>query len=211
MTKDKYSEQLAKVIKEYDSVRSISVLNNLSDMLNMSERTDLQVRIVSAIERAAGRNSVYYKRAKKHKNLAVQIGIAKGLLSDIGNGYTDSFQELVHGEVFGDFIQMSEFLLNSGFKDAAAVIAGTTLEVHLRKLCVKNGVSIGRKNRNKPPSVMNKDLASQNIYSNLYQKSVTTWLKLRNYAAHGMYDNYTENQVRLKIEGIKDFIDQHPA
>ena len=38
---------------------------------------------------------------------------------------------------------------------------------------------------------MNTDLASQNIYGKGDQKSVTAWLDVRNDAAHGKYNNYT--------------------
>ncbi len=37
---------------------------------------------------------------------------------------------------------MAEYLLKEGYKDPAAVITGSTLEEHLRKLCIKNGIDI---------------------------------------------------------------------
>ena len=37
---------------------------------------------------------------------------------------------------------MAEYLLHEGYKDSAAVIAGSTLESHLRALCNKNGIDI---------------------------------------------------------------------
>ncbi len=35
---------------------------------------------------------------------------------------------------------MAEHLLDEGYKDAATVIAGSSLEPHLRQLCQKSGI-----------------------------------------------------------------------
>ena len=58
---------------------------------------------------------------------------------------------------------------------------------------------------------MNSDLAKESIYSKIDQKQVTFWLGIRNSAAHGKYDEYTESDVRLMLEGIKNFIANNPA
>jgi hypothetical protein len=47
---------------------------------------------------------------------------------------------VIHGTVFADFLDMAQHLLDNGYKDAAAVIAGSSLESHLRHLCSKHGV-----------------------------------------------------------------------
>jgi hypothetical protein len=43
------------------------------------------------------------------------------------------------------------------------------------------------------------------------QKQVTAWAGLRNDAAHGNYGNYTDEQVKLMVAGIRDFISRNPA
>jgi len=50
-----------------------------------------------------------------------------------------------------------------------------------------------------------------NAYSKLDLKNVLAWLDLRNRAAHGHYDGYTEGQVALLIQALRDFITRHPA
>src|SRR5690606_15046720 len=80
------------------------------------------------------------KNEHSHLHLAGQVGVARSLLSDVQNDYLKSLEELIHGDVFGDFLEMAEHLTANGFKDAAAVIAGSTLEAHLRHLCAKHGV-----------------------------------------------------------------------
>ena len=110
---------------------------------------------------------------------------------------------------------MSQHLLNEGYKDAAAVIAGSSLDAHLRQLCERSGigsvVSSGGTTTYKKADRLNSDLAAANIYSKLDQKNVTAWLNLRNKAAHGRYAEYESPQVSLLISGIRDFITRNPA
>ena len=61
------------------------------------------------------------------------VGIAKALLSDIKNDYIVSFEETVRGNLFGDFLEMATQLIDDNKnKDAAAVLAGSTLDAHIR-------------------------------------------------------------------------------
>jgi len=108
---------------------------------------------------------------------------------------------------------MAEYLLEEGYKDPAAVITGSTLEEHLRKLCTKNGIDIMSSGKLRPKKAdgMNSELAKQGVYSKLELKSVTAWLDLRNKAAHGKYSEYNENQVKQLIIGVRDFIVRNPA
>jgi len=42
----------------------------------------------------------------------------------------------------------------------------------------------------------------------LEQKSVTSWLDLRNKAAHGQYSEYDAQQVRTIMIGVTDFMNR---
>ena len=143
------------------------------------------------------------------------VGVIEALKADIEAGYVDSLRVLVHAELFADFIEMSEHLLAEGYKDAAAVIGGSSLESHLRQLCVKNGLSVTQASakgiRPKKADTLNSELAGASVYSKLDQKSVTSWLDLRNKAAHGHYGDYTKDQVALLLQGIQDFMARNPA
>lgn len=140
------------------------------------------------------------------------FGILKALKSDYQSGFLLSVQELIHGDVFSDFLEMAEHLNSEGYKDPAAVLAGSVLEEHLRKLCIKNGISITKPDGSpKKADTMNADLATANVITKLDQKNVTAWLGLRNDAAHGHYAKYNKEQVSLLVSGIRDFITRNPA
>jgi hypothetical protein len=115
---------------------------------------------------------------------------------------------LIHADLFSDFLEMAEYFQDEGFKDPAAVLAGSVLEEHLRKLCGKHGITVPARPK---LDTMNADLAKAYAYDKNEQKSVTAWAGIRNDAAHGKFTNYTKDQVKLMILGIRDFIARHKA
>jgi hypothetical protein len=120
-------------------------------------------------------------------------------------------EELVHADLFADFLEMASELLAKGYKDAAAVITGSVLEEHLRKLAGLNGVPIQAGAAHKKADTLNADLVKAGAYNKLEQKNVTAWLGLRNDAAHGKYGNYDEAQVQNFVDNVRDFLLRHPA
>lgn len=82
--------------------------------------------------------------------------------------------------MFGDLLEQSEHLLEQGYYQAAAVLAGGILEDSLRKLCQTHGVSIPAKPK---IDAMNSELTKKGIYSVLVQKRITWLADIRNKAA----------------------------
>ncbi len=214
--------QLDDVGGEFEGLRKRSQHDDISD-LPEGEVIRFITRARAAIERVAGAPSVYATRAEAalhvnaysgHHARALN-GIVGSLRADVAAGYVRSQRELLHAELFADFIEMAQHLLNEGYKDAAAVIAGSSLEAHLRQLCSKHGVATeltsGVNAVPKKAERLNSDLAGANVYSKLDQKNVTAWLDLRNKAAHGHYGQYENQQVGLLIVGVRDFLTRHPA
>ena len=214
-----FKKQLEAVIAEYESALLQSIYNDASDVLSLTQVTDLQTRCIAAIERIVGRNSPYFRQIKAigtentntWNQVASLIGVAKALLSDIQNDYLSSFEEILHGDMFSDFLEMAVHLVEKGYKDAAAVLAGSTLEIHIRKLCDKYGVTTTSDKNTKNADTLNADLVKADVYTKLDQKNVTAWLGLRNNAAHGNYSEYTMDQVKLFIDSIRNFIARYPA
>ena len=175
-------------------------------------------RLEAAIDRIALPGSSYAGQVNLHRadpvgyKLWQMYGIAHGLRDDLKSGWSDSVVELVHAETHSDYLEMAEDLLGQGYKDAAAVIAGTSLEVHVRALCVKHSVDIVLSNGSpKKADTMNADLKKAGVYNGLQQKQITAWMDLRNKAAHGNYADYEQTQVRLFIDGVRVLMTKHPA
>jgi hypothetical protein len=77
-------------------------------------------------------------------------------------------------------------------------------------LCIKNSIPTETIRDGKPipkkADLMNSELAGVNVYNKLDQKAITSWLDLRNKAAHGQYSEYTKEQVLLMFQGVTNFI-----
>jgi hypothetical protein len=144
------------------------------------------------------------------------IGIVRALRLEVEAGYLKSLGELVHGELFSDFLDMAQHLFDETYVDAAAVIAGGSLEEHLRQMCKKEDISLeytdGKgKLRRRMMDDMNNHLAKANAYSAARKGIVNSWIGLRNAAAHAQYMTYTKEEIQLMITGIRDFVASHPA
>ena len=209
-----YLEQIEAVLDKYrDLIKRKQGTNRL-------ENQRLITLCRAVVHRVAGPSSIYAADIERNGADAIIIprivGVVVALQADLKAGYLKTVSELIHGEVFGDFLEMGDHLLERGYKDAAAVVTGSTLEAHLRQLCQKFGIQVevadSRGNlRAKKADRMNSDLAGASAYSNLDQKSVIGWLDLRNKAAHGKYDEYSSAQVALLNQAVRDFISRNPA
>lgn len=220
MNKDFFIKQLDDILNNYNIIKSKAQYDDLSGNITIEEITTILTKAKAAIVRIVGDKSEYYKdteatlkRTNIHEGTKLRniIGTIIALKSDLQNDYLKSFSDIVQSEVFSDYLEMAEHLLKEGYKDPAAVLVGSTLEVHLRELCISNGVDIEVKNNKeifvaKKADLMNSDLAKANIYSSAYQKQVIAWLGIRNSAAHGKYSDYTTEEISLMLQGIRQFI-----
>ena len=214
--------QLADIINEGYNLFQKSKHDDLSDQKG-TVLHKIASKAHAAVIRLSGPASTYAKDVetilgtKDHQGRRVVklIGVLESLHYDIKLGYLKSFTELIHGEVFGDFMDMAYHLSEEGYKDPAAVVAGAALESHLKLLCSKHGIqkefSTNSGFRPKKADQINADLAKADVISKLDQKNVTAWLGLRNKAAHGEFTEYTKDQVKLMIDSIRDFITRNPA
>ena len=210
--------QLDAIIADHVEMRKRSEHNDLSD-LPKEDRQSLVTRANAAVHRISGTISSYSRDIERilasnpllHVHTSSVIGVVKALRYDVGHGYLQSLVELVHASTFADFLEMAAHLQDSGYKDAAAVVCGSTLESHLRELSNKNGIPLDVAGKPKKADLLNSELVKAGAYSALDQKNVTAWLGLRNKAAHGDYGAYSAEQVGLLVSGIRDFVTRTPA
>lgn len=175
----------------------------------------------SAIERFTPEDSSYRRQVAKllqHPVAAARadtandmIGVLEALIRDFEKGRLRSIEELIHSEVSGNYLEQAEALLRSGYKDPAVVLAGSVLEQHLRQLARRHGVSVFSGGTWKKADRLNADLAKSGVYGKTEQKSITALLGRRNDAAHGDYDQYRAEDVRLMIEQIQGILSRFPA
>ena len=217
------TDNLDSIIGEYDSLLVRSTCDDCSDVMSETKAIEIITRASAAVDRATPRGSAYRRQIEdilvensyEHYKVQLLVGVLQALSADIKRGYLQTLEQLVHGELFGDFLDMAQHLVESGYKDPAAVVAGSSLEGHLRQLAKLASVDVIRTTQNrqepKKAEALNAELAKVGSYSVMDQKNVTAWLDLRNKAAHGNYAEYEKGQVSIMIDGIRDFITRVPA
>lgn len=198
--------QIDRALRLYEEHRRRSKYDDLSD-LGTDVHEEVATIVSATIRRLAPDNSPY----REAGTLRGRIGSLRALRRDYDEGYLSSVQGLIRAELFADFLEMADHLLEQGYKDPAAVLVGGVLEEHLRALCKVRSISTSVSGRPKKADAMNNELGATGAYSKLDQKSVTAWLDLRNKAAHGEYGQYTSEQVTAMLSGVREFAARVPA
>lgn len=167
------------------------------------------ISCLSLLEQVFSEKSIYYLQFKNHFD-AFNGWLAKYFIScksvfyaayeDYTGGYIFSLRGIVAADIIDDGLSQAEELLNSNYKDPACVIAGVCLETSIKELCDRNSIPHSKLDK------MNADLKKAGIYNTGMQKQITAWADRRNDAAHGNWNEYTKNDVKMMIEGVRSFI-----
>ena len=182
-----------------------------------SQARHLLTRAMAAIDRLAPLNSAYFREAEKiqgHASYAAYElkGIVKALRDDYRSGAMQSVTELVHADLFDDFLELASELASKGFHPPAAVVAGSVLEEQLRKLAEKSKIAtVDAKGRPKSVDALGTALVKVGIFSEAQRKFITSWYGQRTEAAHGRIDGVIADEVDRMIDGVRDFVVRYPA
>ncbi|MXY81314.1 MAG: hypothetical protein F4Y91_04415 [Gemmatimonadetes bacterium] len=210
-------QRIDQLIQKADEVLQ-TVEGNLYDGLSVDSESFYAFRSASLsfLAMTFGKDHTHYdefnSKASSETPYHTQIGcsILSVAREELAGGWLATTKELISAEIFSDFLEMAQHLLDEGYKDPAAVMAGSVLEEHLRQLCQKHDISTEITRQGRPKSkkadALNADLTKKQVYNRLDQKNVTAWLDLRNKAAHGKYQEYTEKQVSLMLQSLSDFM-----
>ncbi len=171
--------------------------------------------VQNLLARVFGLESEHYKNFSLQVSMSLTFspiyraqGILKAAKDDYENEQLFEVRRLIEAELFDDFLEQSEHLLNSGYYQPAAVITGCVLEDGLRKLCEKESISL----QSKPKlDTMNADLAKAGVFSKLVQKQITALADLRNKAAHGQWDQFAKDDVVEMIQAVRRIMEKHFA
>ena len=169
-----------------------------------------EVKVKNLLVSACGIDSQHYKtfvdveKPRKYESSYERFQRMRAVLAaasdDYKGGFLMSIKNLIQAEVFDSELEQAEELLDSGYKLAAGVIAGVVLETTLRDLCSREGIPHGKLD------TMNAVLAKAGLYNKLQQKRITALADIRNNAAHGKPEEFTEQDVRNMIRDIETFI-----
>jgi hypothetical protein len=174
--------------------------------------SEWQTQSLAFLVNLLGNDHVYVEKFREmvEKGYTSSAHAGKGILTavreDIAGGYLTRLKALVAAEVFSEFVDMGEHLLDAGYKDPAASLAGAVLENGLRQIAGENGVKVKAR---EDIGSLNSKLAQAGIYNRLTQKKVQVWNDVRNHADHGEFDEYSDTDVRNMLAGVTDFLATH--
>lgn len=209
--------QIDTLLSEFNRARDASPHNDLSGGLQEQEMIAISTRMKAAIERLAPKDSSYLADARSvggytGKMIIAYTGILQAMRDDYSAGYLKRVESLIQAGVFDNFLEMADELLSKKYKNPAAVVAGSTLEEHVRKLAASAGVRIvDSRLKKRKFDELAIDLVKSSVFSEPQRKIIVGWYSIRNEAAHGNYANVTETDVKLMIQGIREFIVRVPA
>jgi hypothetical protein len=216
MTTEKLLQRVDELIEMGNAVVRTRHRTHLGEQVDGGSMRGFRSASLSFVQRVYGEQHPHYKELSATTdqsypgNAENGLGILRVIRGEIAGGWLSTVKGLVTAEVFTDYMEMAEYLLQSSYKDAAGVIAGSTLEAHLRQLCIKNGILVTQPKNGKNVPVkadtLNNELTKAEVYNMADQKQVTAWLDLRNKAAHGEYTAYSKEQIEGMVSGVINFI-----
>lgn len=171
--------------------------------------------VQNLLVRVFGKDSEHYKNFTDQNKKGLTYspvyraqGILKAAKDDYEYEQLFELKKIIEAELFDEFLEQATSLLDAGYYQPAAVIAGSVLEDGLRKLCAENKIALPAKPK---LDFMNSELAKAGLYNKLTQKKITTLADIRNNASHGHWDQFEKQDVEDAIKWITQFMETNYA
>ena len=167
---------------------------------------------LSLLREVFGDGSPAYQTFKRgHENFRYDFddfsalkGIFFAAKSDFENGFLGKIENVVTGELLGDFIHLAKSSLNEGYKDVAAVLASAALEDALKRYASSQDLDVSEKVMQEVVAA----LKSKGLVQGATKTLLDNMPKLRDYAMHANWDKLTPEDVRSMIGFVEEFLIQ---
>lgn len=137
----------------------------------------------------------------------IGVGIIRSAREDAANGHLfTTMAALLSAEIFSDFLDMAEHLVNTHYAPAAASLTGAVLEDALRRIADSHGIS---HNKGDGLASLNDKCVKAGVYNAIVQREVQLWTGIRNSADHGNFGDVTEAQVQDMHRGVSRFLGEY--
>jgi len=160
------------------------------------------------LERTFGIKSTYYTNFSggfRFPNQMVHViygtEIMEGAKEEIEKGFLYRIEHLISADFFDSIIEQAEYLLKSGFKDAAAILGRVVIENSLKDIARRENVTFPDKIK---PSTLNELLRKNGVYAINVWRTVQAQIDLGNFAAHGYFDKYDDKSVGNMLTWIRE-------
>jgi hypothetical protein len=211
-------ERENKIIKRIDELISkAELVLSTEETTRFGKRLDNKLFVewktgaLNLISNLLGKEHVYFQsflevKYSEPRDVRNGLGVLNALREDYEQGFLTEMNTLIMGEVFTDFLDMAEHLLENNYKDPAASLIGAVLEDGLKKIADNNG--IGYKKRGGIAG-LNDKLKEAGVYNPLVHKKVDVWREIRNKADHAEFGEYDKNDVEEMLKGVLNFLSEN--
>ncbi len=220
-TKQKrYVERIEQLIVEGEELAQSEQPSKKPGIKTIQDHTKLHAwlaKVDNIIDTTFGQNSSHFKRKEElfkgktyyASQVRFIVGLLTGALDDLKNGFLVHQEFLIAGEIFHSVLEQAKYFLDKGHKDVAAPLARTVVEDRLKRMAKQAGIDLSDPQKpgwRKPAAKLNYNLKDKGLYGEPQWSQIQAWLKVGNSAAHGDFNKYDQEQVRLMLEGIEHFL-----
>lgn len=174
----------------------------------LSKKSRWQTACLYILEQTFGVKSIYYKKFQKSTSYSDDsqldwgVELMKGAREEIEKGFLYKIERLVSADFFNSIIEQATHLLESGFKDAAAVYGRVIIENTLKDLAKREDVKILDKIT---LAALNQLLwKKESVYPKHMWRSIQAQIDIGNFAAHGNFEKYDDKAVSDMLTWIKE-------
>jgi hypothetical protein len=212
----RYVERLEELIAEGEALAQSEQPTKKPGIKTIQNPTKLHawlIKVDNIIETTFGQNSPQFKRKeelfKGQTHFATQVraivGLLTGALDDLKNGFLVHQEFLIAGEIFNSVLEQGKYFLEKRHKDVAAILARIVVEDRLKRMAKQAGC-LDDSQKWKPASELNGCLKKKGQYGEPQRSDIQAWLAVGNSAAHGKFDEYDPEKVRIMLDGIEHFL-----
>ncbi len=156
--------------------------------------------------RALRTRNFYRVHRGNYRHLCLIEGAVTALHDDFRKGLLRNLTGALQTEIFADFLESAQGMIERGRAEPAAVLVGAVLESALLKVAaVMNVASRDEAGSALPPAQLNDALHREGIYDKLTQGQVRGFLALRDAAVAGQPPSVAPEQARLMLQFTQNF------
>ena len=200
-------EELLEAVKDVEISKPNSLGSQYVDSASWLKWT---TNVQNLMLRVFGNDSPHYQNflsvLKNYNSYPSDFEKAKSIFfaakEDYDGEYLFQLDNIIVGEILGDFISLAKIAIKEGNKDVAAVLAAAALEDALKKFAMKNELDVNDKSMQEVVSA----LKSKGLVGGAQKSLLDTMPKIRDYAMHANWDKIKSEDVSSIIGFVEQFL-----
>ncbi len=233
--KDKYIARLDELIqagqgipmKQHSELRSDFITGESNylhyKLASWPDLFEWPTSCIAVLEQVVPKSSLLRKKlekfnilGKESSELEFAVSFLKSVKTEIQNGFLDNLALQIESEVLADYLAQAASILKGEKNEfahiPAAVLAGASLEKTLKTLCdtlIPPEPVLNEKNAPLGMSALIDALKKREVFNEVQAEQLRFLAAIRNSAAHGNFQEFDRQQVKMMIEGVRRFISQY--